>query len=158
MIRQCARLAPFVAAWTMLVTQVLAAPPDLVARAQAIVAQLGAREFGKVEAEFNDTMKAALPAGRIEAVWTNVVSQAGALRRSGGTRTQTSGAFQIVIVTCEFERATLDLHVVFDAAGKVGGLTLRPASAPPPPYTAPSYVTPSAFEERDQASGPCRGR
>jgi uncharacterized protein len=52
------------------------------------------------------------------------------------------------MVSCAFERATIELRVAFDPADRIGGLGfLPPASAVP--YTAPAYVTPAAF--RDEA-------
>lgn len=50
---------------------------DAGARAQDVIALLAARDFAKVEALYNDQMKAALPPGRLESVWTAMLTAAG---------------------------------------------------------------------------------
>lgn len=128
-------------------------PADLAARAEAVFALVLAKNFAAVEAQFNEKMKAALPPGRLEAGWTTVLTQAGAFQRRTGTRTQSSGDFQIATITCEFERARVDAQIVFDAAGKITGLSFRPAAPPASAYTVPPYATPSAYTEGEVTVG-----
>ena len=52
-------------------------PPDVIPQARAVLAAIAANEFAKVEDQFTPEMTAALPAGRLAAIWT-------ALRDSGG--------------------------------------------------------------------------
>src|SRR5215470_922328 len=74
------------------------AAPDVVPHARAIVASLTAREFSKVEAEFDDKVKAALPPGRLEALWTGLLDQVGAYKScSPDSRVVTIGDKQMVI-------------------------------------------------------------
>lgn len=60
-----------------------------------------------------------------------------------------------VILTCEFERATLDAKVYMDSRGMVKGLFFEPASnstdaaAAAAEWKAPSYAKPDTFHERD---------
>ena len=128
-------------------------PVDPAAHGEAVLALLTARDFARVESQFNEKVKAALPAGRLESAWTNVLAQAGPFQRAVGTRTQSAGEFQIATITCEFERARVDAQIVFDAAGKIAGLSFRPAAASASAYTVPPYASPSAYTEGELAVG-----
>ena len=136
-------LAAFV---TNLAAMQAASDTDPAARAQAVIALLAAKDFAKVEAESTDRMKAALPADRLAAVWTNLTGQAGAFRRCGSPRVQAVAETKVTVTTCEFEHAKMDVQIAFDAAGKLAGLFFRPADASVS-YTPPTYVTASSYTE-----------
>jgi dienelactone hydrolase len=146
-----------ITAWMLFVTNspaVQEGQRDVTQRAQAVIAQLAAKDFATIELQFSDKVKAALPSGRLEAAWTNLLTQAGPFKgRASAARVETTGDFQIATTTCDFERATVDVQVVFDPAGRIAGLSFRPAAPPPAPYTVPSYATPSAYTEEDVTIG-----
>jgi dienelactone hydrolase len=58
-----------------------------------------------------------------------------------------------VITLCEFERAKIDVQIAFDRDGKISGLALRPAAAPPVPYALPPYASPAAYAEEEVTIG-----
>jgi dienelactone hydrolase len=126
---------------------------DPAARAQAVLAALAAKEFGRVEAQFNDRMKAALPPGGLEAAWIRLTTQAGPFKSCGATQTQDQANMRVTVTPCEFERARFDAQVVFDPAGKIGGLLFRPATRPQVPYSTPSYANPASYTEREVTVG-----
>src|SRR6185369_2655738 len=83
---------------------------------------------------------------------------AGAFTRQVGTRTEKQGQYDIVYVTCEFERASIDAKVVFSQSGQISGLFFAPAAngTPAPSPSAGNladYVNPSAFTEQDVTVG-----
>jgi dienelactone hydrolase len=129
-------------------------PPDVVSQAQAALAAIAANEFTKVEQQFTDEMKAALPPGRLQSMWMTLLIQAGA-HKSCATdpRVRRIGDKQMVITPCTFERATIDIQFAFDSAGRISGLVFRRAATEPAPYTLPSYATPSSFSERETSIG-----
>ena len=129
------------------------AAEDPAARVHALLAALAAKEFTRVEAQFNDLMKAALPPGGLEAAWTRVITQAGPFKSCGATRTQDLANMHVMVTTCEFERARLDAQVAFDHDGKLGGLLFRPAAGPAVPYSTPPYANPTSYTERDVSVG-----
>jgi len=59
-----------------------AAAGDPAARARAILASFTAKDFSKIEAQFDDKMKGALPPGRLEALWATLQGQAGEIGRA----------------------------------------------------------------------------
>ena len=128
------------------------AADDSGAHAQAVLAALGARDFAKVEAQFTDKMKAALPGG-LEPGWTRLTSQAGAFKSCGPARVQTIANMQVTISLCEFEHAKVDAQVAFDRDGRIAGLWFRPPAAPPASYAPPAYATPSSYTESDVTVG-----
>ena len=156
-----------VLAWLLFVTNLHAqspaaqAAPDVVSHARAIVASLTAGEFSKVEAQFDDKVKAALPPGRLETLWTGLLDQVGAYKScSPDSRVVTIGDKQMVITPCEFERAKIDLQIALDPAGRISGLTYRPAGGGAagrptlaPPYKVPMYADPSKYTEADATVG-----
>ena len=153
-----------VTAWLMFVTfspvpserrRVEGQEADALSRGRAAIAALTAREFAKVEAEFNEKMKAAYPPGRLGAMWARLVTQAGALRQcSADSRVVGIGDRQMVITPCEFERLTVNVQFAFDASGRISGFNSYPAAPPPPgAYTAPSYANPGAYAEEETTIG-----
>lgn len=98
-----------------------------VALASELLQLLVKEEFGKATANFDATMKKHLPADKLKGAWASIQSQAGAFMKELGVRTSQEQGYEIVYVTCEFEKAPLDMKVVFDSAGKIAGLFFVPA-------------------------------
>lgn len=136
-----------------LAAQVPASGQDLASAGRQFVERLSRGEYAALEAQFTDAMKAALPEDKLAATWTALTTQVGAFKGVTGTRTELRGVMTAAIVTCQFERALLDLNVVYNPAGQVGGFSVRPHAAPVAPWTAPDYVTPAAFQEREVVVG-----
>ena len=139
-------------AWALLaLAQQPATSPS--GRAAAVVQLLATGRFDAVETQFDDRMKAALPAGRLATTWNSVTSAYGAFQKATGAREEAVGGYHVGIVTCAFEHAALDVRVAFDPDGKIAGLNMRPATAAPPPYVLPPYADPSAFTDADVTVG-----
>lgn len=96
--------------------------------AQDIAAALGRGDFGSVTARFDSTMSSALPQSKLAETWNAVVSQAGAFKKQLGVRTDKAHGMDVAFVTCEFEKAKLDVQVTLNASGKVAGIFIRPAT------------------------------
>jgi dienelactone hydrolase len=126
--------------------------PDLVASAQAFVDLLAKRDFSSAERSFDDTMQTALPQEKLQETWDAIMAQAGAFKQQVRTRTEERSGYNVVIVTCEFEKAAVDIQVVFDHAKRIAGLFFAPAKTTAE-YAPPSYVKPNAFREQEVAVG-----
>ena len=126
---------------------------DVTVHARTVLGWLTGQEFSKLEEQFTDQMKAALPAEKLQATWSGLLGQVGAYKNCGAApRVRAIADKKMVITACEFERAAIDVQIAFDTDGRISGLALRPAASDVP-YTAPSYVTPASFEEKDQTVG-----
>ncbi|HEY6253939.1 MAG TPA: DUF3887 domain-containing protein [Candidatus Angelobacter sp.] len=103
-----------------------AAQQDLPWRARTLVAELAAREFDRVEAQFDSTMHSLLPEKKLSETWDGVIAQAGEFNSILGTRPEELQGYRIVVVTCRFAKRTQDIRLVFDSWGQITGLFFVP--------------------------------
>jgi dienelactone hydrolase len=122
------------------------------ARARAFVDLLADGEYAQALESFTPQMKAAMPIDRLRATWNGLTAQAGPFQRQIGTSVVPRGVLSVVVVTCEFERATVDVHVTVNPASLVGGLAIRPA-AQAVTYAPPAYASPAAYKESEVTVG-----
>lgn len=109
--------------------------PDRRAAAAAFVDELSSGATAKAYARLDAAMARLVTEASLRAIWQQEATGNGGLVRTAGTRVERMDGFDIVLVRCEFARATVDVKVVFDAAGKVTGLWYVP-SADASAYTA----------------------
>ncbi len=95
--------------------------------AKDLVDSLASGDFNKAVENFDDTMKTALPADKLQQVWNSLIVQCGAFIEQKGTRTTKIMGYDVVFVTCKFEKAVLDTKVVFNDKQQVTGLFFVPA-------------------------------
>ncbi|HLH86872.1 MAG TPA: alpha/beta fold hydrolase [Xanthobacteraceae bacterium] len=108
--------------------------------------------FADLAAQFTPQVASALPVDRLAQTWQGVVAQAGPLRGTGTPRETQQGGLTIVIVPLRFERASLDLVLSYQQ-GKIAGLFIRPAQAPPHAWTPPAYDDAAAHHDLDVTVG-----
>jgi uncharacterized protein len=129
-----------------------AKPSDLVSKAKAFVDLLVKQDFSGAEGYFDNAVKAALTEDKLKATWTTLITQAGAFKRQVGARIEKISGYDAVFVTCEFEKGSIDIKVVFDQAKRVAGLFFTPAVSAAN-YSPPGYVKQSAFTEKEVVVG-----
>ena len=122
------------------------------ARARTFVDLMVGAQYAQAFETFTPQMKTALPVDRLSATWNVLTAQAGPFRRQIAASATPRGVLSVVVVTCEFERATLDVQVTVNPAGLVGGLALRPVALAVT-YDLPTYASPGAYQERDVTVG-----
>ena len=110
------------------------------------------QDFAKVFAEFTPAMRAAMPEDRLRATWVALIAQVGAFKQQRGVRLETRGDMRVAIVTCDFERAAIDMQLAFNPAGVLGGWAMRPY-APPASYSPPPYADATKYTETDVTVG-----
>jgi len=120
---------------------------DYEALGRAVVAELSARQFGKILAQFDERVAAALPAEKLAAVWDNLLTQVGAFRSVKVAEQEAKAGLQLVYLTCAFERASLEFQVAFDAQLRIAALRFVPVGARAG-WKPAAYVRPEAFQER----------
>ena len=96
--------------------------PSATQLAEGMVDSMAKGDFAAATKDFDATMKAALPAEKLGQSWAQVTAQIGAFKSRTGSREAQEAGFQTVHVTCQFEKASWDIKVVFDKDGKIGGL------------------------------------
>ncbi|RPI98167.1 MAG: alpha/beta fold hydrolase [Candidatus Aminicenantes bacterium] len=133
------------------------APPQpddpLTVKARAFLTALEKGDYQLAVSEFDGTMLKVFGADKLEAMWTKQLPpQLGAFKKQAAARREALQGYEIVLVTCEFEKTSLDARVVFDKAGKIAGFGLVP-TAPPVKYEPPAYSDPAKFEETEVTVG-----
>jgi hypothetical protein len=129
-----------------------AAAEELEAKARALVAALEKEDYAAAVKDFDDTMKKALPTEKLGEVWKGIVKQVGALRKTGKVQKEKVQKYDVVWVSCEFEKANLWTRAVFDEGQKVAGLSFRPFG-PAGEYRPPAYVQRERFRESEVTIG-----
>ena len=84
------------------------------------------RDFAKAVENFDETMKKALPAEKLQETWDSLIAQTGAFKQQTGTRKEKYLQYDIVFVTCKFEKGPLDVKVVYNDKKQVSGLFFVP--------------------------------
>ena len=84
-------------------------------------------DFSSAVKWFDDTMSSALPEPSLKQTWESVISQTGRFKKQVKSKIENIQGYKRVSVTCEFEKANLDIQVAFDNQNKVAGLFMVPA-------------------------------
>ncbi len=99
---------------------------DNVKTAREVVEFLGKGEYKEAISRFDSTMKKAAPEPRLRAIWTSLIAQTGKLKTELSDSSFDFNGYNIVIVTCQFEKSKLDVKVVFDKKSMIAGLFFAP--------------------------------
>ncbi len=143
---------PALVMFLLAATHMPASAEDRASEGQRFVDTLARGDFASAVASFDDTMKAAAPEPKLREMWSTLEGQVGKFRERMSARTESAGAHEIVFVTCQFERASLDVKVVFDASGRIAGLFFSPAQSAER-WQPPVYCDTALFVEHDVTVG-----
>ncbi|MCE5323347.1 DUF3887 domain-containing protein [bacterium] len=116
--------------------------------AKEFVSQLAKGDFTAATGNFDPQMKAAASPDRLKEIWDSLVAQYGPFKNQVRMRKDKLGAYDVVYVTCQFERYKTDLKVVFDSEGRISGLWIVPTPNDDA-FKTPAYVKPGRFREQD---------
>jgi len=119
---------------------------QLTTRAFAVLDAFVAGNYDAVFETFDTTMKQSLPQPKLQEIWEQVTAQVGPYKANTGARSEEANGYQAIVIQAQFEKAPLDVRVVFDKAGLVAGLFFQPAKTS---YTSPPYVKTGSFTTRD---------
>lgn len=101
-------------------------PTSIEALARDLVKLLANGDFEKAVENFDSTMKNALPADKLKQVWDSLIVQVGAFVEQTGVRKDKIQQYDVIFVTCKFEKAVLDAKVVFNQENQISGLFFVP--------------------------------
>ncbi len=153
-IKDIARLGILVLAAGLLSGSVSARQEEdpLVIKARAFIAALEKSDFVLAARDFDETMMRLSGPEKLAVFWKQVPNQFGPFVKQTSARRDQLGTYDIVLVTCEFAKVTLDARVAFDKSGRIAGFHFVP-SVPPAKYEPPAYADPSLFSESDVTVG-----
>ncbi|MBL8720700.1 MAG: alpha/beta fold hydrolase [Myxococcales bacterium] len=115
-------------------------------KALAFVASYTTSKFDDVVATFDEAMAKALPKEKVVETWKGLEQQLGAYKSAAVATVERKDPLVRVTVTTEFEKAKVNLVIVYDGQGRVTGFFVKPHSADAP-WTAPAYAKPETFTE-----------
>src|SRR6266566_2249584 len=125
--------------------------------AQQIVTQVAHGDFAAVEQRLADRIKPFLPVGTLQTTWQGLEQQFGAFREQGQTSAVQTPQGLVQVVTCVFERASLDVNIALNDAGEIVGLTVTPVGTVQQQvnatYEPPSYAQSERFHEQEVQIG-----
>lgn len=107
----------------------IAKKDELIILARDFVSQLSKKEYSSAANGFNSAMKQALPDDKLEEIWSSLIFKLGQFKNQERYRTQAISQYEVVFVTCVFEKDYLDVKVVFDNSGKIAGLYFLPVKS-----------------------------
>jgi dienelactone hydrolase len=125
---------------------------ELQQKAKDFVYQIVEGDLAGACRRFDSNMTQAFSEDKLKQTWLQLVSQVGAFQEIRSSQAIERQEHRIVTVTCQFEKAPMDIHVVFDANDQIAGLNaqLAPTTSP---YNPPSYVDAAAFHEVEATVG-----
>jgi hypothetical protein len=112
------------------------------AAARELVDSLVKGDFSTTGKHFDKAMRDALPEEKLKQAWTALTDQVGEFVRVAETRAEKGESGDVAIVSCKFEKAPIDIKVIFNRDRQVGGLFFLPVTIPPgeTPETLPMPV------------------
>jgi dienelactone hydrolase len=116
--------------------------------ADRIIRALSRHDWATAGARFDPTMRAAVPAEKLSAVWEHAEGQIGAFTGIEHMRVEGKGPYQVAIARCRFERGARVVKISFDSGLSVAGLFVLDGAADDP-WSPPPYVRPDAFVEQE---------
>ena len=126
---------------------------DYAKEGRDFIERLSRGEFAAASTSFSPEVKAMVSVEKLAQVWGGLVAQGGAYQKAETTRVEAKNGLQVAIVKTNFEQATAEFSVAFDAKGLISGFRVFSFEMAEVPYVAPSYVKADTFEEREVTVG-----
>lgn len=108
--------------------------------ARTFAAALADRRFDDAVSRFDDTMKAAMPADKLAAVWVQLIGANGPHQSWGRATVSRMDPYDIVLIDAVFERGKLRMQVTIDSNLRIAGLFFLPPATDDPPVEPPPYL------------------
>jgi dienelactone hydrolase len=129
-----------------------AEPKSIETLAKDLVGAMASGDCKKAVENFDGTMKNALPAEKLQEAWNSLIAQFGPFVEQGGTRRAKMLQYDIIFVTCKFEKGALDAKVVFDNNKQIAGLFFVPVQGTVSEKPA-DLVSTDTFSEKEVRVG-----
>ena len=130
---------------------------DKISIAEELVTQFVQGDFEAVVQSLDESLRQQLPVEKLQATLQSLVASVGKFKEQTGAHTFQIPSAKLVIVTCAFAIASLDINVAFNEQDKIVGLTITQVGGVEQQYTAvyepPAYVNQDVFTEREVQIG-----
>jgi len=130
---------------------------DKISIAQQLATRFVEGDFEAVVQSLDENLRQQLPVEKLQATLQALVASVGKFKEQVGAHTFQIPSAELVIVTCAFANASLDINVAFNEQDKIVGLNITQVGGVEQQYTAvydpPAYVNQDLFTERDVQIG-----
>jgi len=130
---------------------------EKIALAQQLVTWFVQGDYEAVVQSLDDSLRQQLSAEKLQATSQSLIASVGRFKEQVGAHTFQIPSAELVIVTCAFSNANLDVNVAFNEQDKIVGLTVTQVGAVEQQYTTvfdpPPYANQDAFTEREVQVG-----
>ena len=126
-------------------------PIDFTTLAKNFVELLAKEDYSNAIEMFDVTMKQAMPEAALHKTWQAIISQVGTFENQFSIRTEKIEEYNIIFVTCKFEKTMLDIKIVFNSIGEIAGLFFLPSQQFE--YKPPPYAKSDSFQEKEITLG-----
>ena len=103
--------------------------PRLSELAAKALSELTSGNYAAFSARVEESLKPYLTEAKLQESWEKITEQAGAFKSSGPVRQEKDKGFRYVIIACQFEKATLDVRLIFNSRRQISGLVFAPGAA-----------------------------
>lgn len=121
-------------------------PGETVRKAKDFLILLKNNKFEEATDYFSPIVYNQLPASRLKDIWNQLNNQVGQFEKLSRVRTETMKNWNVVFLTCKFERSLLDLKLVFTAEDQITGIFFVPSKTEIV-YQLPPYYKKDSYEE-----------
>jgi dienelactone hydrolase len=128
----------------------LPATSDLQVKARRLVRDLEKEDYRAATGDFDGVMQKGLTPDKLETIWKDLQKKLGPFQEVRGARSDKVQGYDVVFVTCHFDKADVDMKVVFNSDKQVTGLFFVPPRPAVPPKVPP-YAKPDEQVESDLA-------
>jgi hypothetical protein len=84
------------------------------------------KQFEDAAKEFDSTMKTALPVSKLKDAWNSAAAPMGQFKEQGAARQEKVMGYDVVFVTCLFEKGKFDVKLVYNKSRQISGLFFVP--------------------------------
>ncbi len=127
------------------------------AAATQLVAQLAQGDFVGAWQRLGNDFQGKLSAEQVQKAWQGVIAQCGPFKEQVGTHILQIKQIEMVIVTCAFAHASVDVNVAFNSTGEIVGVSITPVGyleqQVNATYEPPAYVQSALFREQEVQVG-----
>jgi uncharacterized protein len=102
---------------------------NLTALAKQFITYLSKEDYKNAVTNFDSIMKAQLSEEKLKETWKSLILQSGSFKKQVNTRAEKVEVYDVIYVTCEFEKVTLDVKVVFNSSKQISGLFFIPSQS-----------------------------
>jgi hypothetical protein len=100
--------------------------PDFTGPGRGFVEMLVKGDYAAAVAKFDKTMKGVMPEAKLAEAWLSLLQQVGPFDKIDSVSQKKEQGYDVVYVTCVFERARVNVKVVYNTKKEISGLWFVP--------------------------------